>query len=255
MTTRAVGRRLLTAALTLTALSGCATSSTGSNAGEETLTVLAAASLTETFGVLGQEFERQHPGVDVRFSFDSSATLAEQAAQGAPADVLATADRATMDAAVSAGVTLATPTLFADNVLVLVTPPDNPADVSRLRDLPGSTYVMCVATAPCGKVAAAVLDDHQVTAAPASLEVDVKAVLAKVTSGEADAGLVYRTDQVAAGDRVDGFAISGAERYRTSYFVAPLDGSDAGTLATEWIELLVSESGRETLSRAGFGTP
>ncbi len=255
MTSRAIAHCLLTAALTLPALSGCATSSTGSSSGEETLTVLAAASLTETFGVLGQEFERQHPGVGVRFSFDSSATLAEQAAQGAPADVLATADRATMDAAVSAGVTLAPPTLFADNVLVLVTPPDNPADVSRLGDLPGSTYVMCVVTAPCGKVAAAVLDDHQVTATPASLEVDVKAVLAKVTSGEADAGLVYRTDQVAAGDQVDGFAIPGAERYRTSYFVAPLDDSDATTLATEWIDLLVSESGRETLRRAGFGTP
>lgn len=246
---------LLAAAVTLPAVSGCAGNGTGSNGRGETLTVLAAASLTETFGVLGQEFERQHPGVDVRFSFDSSATLAEQAAEGAPADVLATADRTTMDAAVTAGVTVAPPTQFADNLLVLVTPSDNPARVTRLDDLAGSTYVVCVVTAPCGKVAAAVLADHQVAAAPASFEVDVKAVLAKVTSGEADAGLVYRTDQVAAGDQVDGFAIPGADRYRTSYFVAPLDGSDAGTLAADWIELLGSETGRETLSQAGFGIP
>ena len=164
--------------------------------------MLAAASLTETFTELAERFEEDHPGVTVKLAFDSSATLAQQAVDGAPADVLATADAATMD---TAGDVLADePRIFATNTMVLVTPPDNPAGIARFADLDSGdvTFVACVETAPCGKVAAALLEDNAVAAEPASLEVDVKSVLAKVTSDEADAGFVYATDAVAAGDTV-----------------------------------------------------
>jgi molybdate transport system substrate-binding protein len=221
---------------------------------DKTLTVLAASSLTETFEELATTFEKEHPGVDVRFSFDSSATLADQAAQGAPGDVLATADHDTMQTAVDAGATTAEPVRFAQNQLVLVTPKDNPAGITGFTDLATSKFVACVDTAPCGKVAAALLADNHVTAEPASLEVDVKSVLAKVTEGEADAGLVYRTDQVAAGDDVLGFPIPGAQDERTDYYLAPLEQAGDADLAQEWIDLLTSTEGQRVLAEAGFIT-
>ena len=175
----------------------------GSGSGDSTtITVLAAASLTGTFTDLAHRFEQDHPGVTVKLAFDSSATLAQQALDGAPADVLATADTATMDSAKDA--LTSDPKLFATNSMVLVTPKSNPAGITSFQDLDSGkvTWVACVETAPCGKVAAALLEDNHVTSKPASLEVDVKAVLAKVTSDEADAGLVYATDAVAAGGDV-----------------------------------------------------
>ncbi len=242
-------------AILLIGLAGCGSSagSGDSAAGSsDTLTVLAASSLTETFQRLATTFEEQHPGVQVEFSFDSSATLAQQAAEGAPADVLATADEQTMQSAVTAGVTTADPTRFAENEMVLVAPKDNPAGIAGIGDLPGTDYVVCVETAPCGKVAAALLADNGVSADPASREVDVKSVLAKVVADEADAGLVYRTDQVAAGEEVTGFDIPGAGSQRNGYFAAPLEQAGNATLAQDWIDLLASGAGRGVLRDAGF---
>src|SRR4249919_1647783 len=164
---------------------------------DKTITVLAASSLTGTFTELADQFEKDHPGVKVKLAFDSSATLAQQAAGGAPADVLATADTTTMDSAKSA--LSSTPQNFATNVMVLVAPTDNPAGITKFADLNSGKvkYVVCVDTAPCGKVAAALLAQDHVTAPPVSTEVDVKSVLARVTEGEADAGIVYTTDAVA----------------------------------------------------------
>lgn len=243
-------RRLLALALLLP-LAAC-----GSGDDEATkITVLAAASLTESFTALAQEFEQQHDGVEVELAFDSSATLAEQALGGAPADVLATADTATMD---GAGDALADdPLAFATNTMVLVTPADNPAGITSYDDLETGdlTYVVCVDTAPCGKVAAALLASTGLTAEPASLEVDVKSVLARVVSGEADAGLVYATDAVAAGEEVRTFEVPGAEAHVTSYPVAPLVQAADLDLAREFVELVLSSEGRAVLADAGFGTP
>ncbi|HEU4811787.1 MAG TPA: molybdate ABC transporter substrate-binding protein [Nocardioides sp.] len=230
---------------------------TACGAGDEdtTITVLAASSLTETFTELADAFEADHPGVHVKLAFDSSATLAQQAVDGAPADVLATADTATMDSAQDA---LANdPELFATNTMVLVTPAGNPADVSGFADLANGdvTFVACVPTAPCGKVAAALLDDNAITLPPASLEVDVKSVLAKVTSDEADAGLVYATDAVAAGDEVESFEIPHAQEELTSYPIATLSQAQDDALAREFVDLVTSAEGRQVLDDAGFGAP
>jgi molybdate transport system substrate-binding protein len=233
---------------------GSADQGSADQGSDETLTVLAASSLTGSFEDLADTFEKDHPGVKVVFSFDSSATLAEQAAQGAPGDVLATADQETMQSAVEAGVVTDAPQQFAENQMVLVAPSDNPAGIKSFADIAGTDFVICVDTAPCGKVAAALLDDNDVTAAPASLEVDVKSVLAKVTEGEADAGMVYQTDEVAAGDDVVGFPVPGAENELTDYFVAPLEQSKDATLAQEWIDLVTGAAGQQVLKSAGFIT-
>ena len=160
-------------------LAGCGGGDEREDAG--TLTVLAASSLTDVFEELAPGFEEEHD-VDVTFSFDSSTNLAEQVADGAPGDVLATADSTSMGLAEDAGVTGEVET-FATNVLTIVVPSGNPADIASLDDLDGATWVRCADEVPCGKVALAVLEDAGVTAEPASLEEDVRATLDKVVSG------------------------------------------------------------------------
>jgi molybdate transport system substrate-binding protein len=244
---------MLTAAslLVLLPLTACG----GGGDDDTTITVLAASSLTGTFTELGQEFEDQHPGVTVKFAFDSSATLAQQATQGAPADVLATADMATMDSAKTAQA--ATPKVFASNVLVLATPAANPARVSSFADLDKSSvkYVVCVPTAPCGKVAQALIEQDHITGRPVSQEVDVKSVLAKLTEGEADAGLVYTTDAVAAGDQVRQIAIPGSDRQVTTYPIVALKQSKSSDLAQDFVDLVTGATGQQVLAKAGFGKP
>jgi molybdate transport system substrate-binding protein len=250
---RLTARRLLTAA----ALSGLLplTACGGGGSNDTTITVLAASSLTGTFTELGKEFEAQHAGVTVKFAFDSSSTLAQQATQGAPADVLATADTTTMDSAKSAQAS--TPQVFATNVLMLATPADNLAHVQEFSDLDKSSvkYVMCVTTAPCGKVGQALIDQDHVTGKPVSQEVDVKSVLAKLTEGEADAGLVYTTDAVAAGDQVTQIQIPGSGEQITTYPIVALEQSEHSGLAQEFVDLVTGSTGRRVLQRAGFGRP
>lgn len=237
---------------------GCSgTAGAGGGDGDRPLTVLAAASLTETFTELESVFEAEHPGVEVRLAFDSSATLAQQAAAGAPADVLATADAATMQRAAEAGALGGAPRRFARNTLVLVTPADDPADIGAVTDLddPDVTYLACVVSTPCGALARELLDRNRVRHDPASLEVDVKAVLAKVVLDEADAGLVYATDAVAAAGSVRRLPVPGADQQPTPYLVAPLTQAAEPGLARSWIELLVSSRGQAVLTEAGFSTP
>lgn len=235
-----------------TALSSCSGSDASGDDGG-TLTVLAAASLTDVFAELAEKFEADHQGVDVEFSFGSSTDLAEQAADGAPGDVLATADATAMAVAEEAGA-VADPATFATNVLVVVTPPDNPADITSLADLDGATWVRCADDVPCGRVALAVLEDAGIDAEPASLEEDVRATLDKVISGEADAGLVYASDAVAADDDVTTVPIDGAEAQLTSYLVGALEQAEDGDLAQDWVDLVTGPDGQAALAQAGFGT-
>jgi molybdate transport system substrate-binding protein len=214
--------------------------------------VLAASSLTGTFTDLAHAFEQDHPGVHVKLAFDSSATLAQQAVEGAPADVLATADDSTMDSAQDA--VAEGPTDFATNTMVLVVPSDNPAGISQFSDVAnkGVTFVVCVETAPCGRVAAALLDDNAITTPPVSLEVDVKSVLSKVTADEADAGFVYATDAVAAGDQVTIFDIPHAAEEITTYPIATLKQSEDADLARQFMDLVLGPQGQQVLADAGF---
>lgn len=241
----------LAALLPLTACGGDGDARDGSR----TLTVLAASSLTGTFTELAEQFETDHPGVEVQLAFESSATLAAQAVEGAPADVLATADTGTMDDAADA--LAGEPALFATNTMVMVVPAANEAGLTGFEDVVtgDATYVACVETAPCGAIWAAIAEEQGVTTEPASLEVDVKAVLAKVTEDEADAGFVYQTDAVAAGDAVTAFEVPGAADHVTRYPIATLEQAGDTDLAQEFVELVLSSTGRDVLAEAGFGAP
>lgn len=244
---------LAIAAATLLASCGGSSRTGGGPDADATLTVLAAASLTDVFDDLAPVFE-DRTGASVTFSYGSSTDLAEQAADGAPGDVLATADLTSMQVAQDAGAT-GTVTEFAGNVLVVVTPPGNPAGVGSLEDLDGTTWVRCADEVPCGRVALAVLEAAGVDAEPASLEEDVRSTLDKVASGEAEAGLVYATDAVAAGAGVEAVTVPDAQDQPTTYAVAPLAQSDDPDLARAWVELLTSPEGRAALTRAGFTLP
>lgn len=226
---------------------------TGCNAGsgsKENVTVLAAASLTEAFEAIGTEFEAEHPDISVNFSFDSSATLATQAGQGAPADVLATADPATMDSAEAAWD--GQPRVFATNTMVLATPPGSALTSFGDLNRPGVTYATCVESAPCGAIAQQILRRNQVDVDPVSREVDVKGVLTKVTADEVDAGLVYATDAVSAGASVRTLPIPDADQFANEYPIVPLGQSSRPELAADFIEFVAGPTGQALLADAGF---
>ncbi len=248
-------RRLatLTAALLLpvAALSSCS----GGDDDADTLTVLAASSLTSAFEQLADDFEADHDGVEVTFSFGSSTALAEQAAQGAPGDVLATADEVSMGVAEAGDALEGEAVAFATNQMVLAVPAENPAGIESYADLEGTDWVRCADDVPCGRVALSLLDANEPIGEPVSLEVDAKSVLGKVTSGEADAGFVYATDAAAAGDAVTVIEIPGANQALTTYFIAVLDDAENDDLAADWVELVTSETGQAALAAAEFTLP
>ena len=245
---------LLSAALlTLMAATACGGADDDGGTQDRTLTILAAASLTEAFDDLETVFEREHDGVDVRLSYDSSAVLAEQVIQGAPADVLATADETTMRKVVKADAAAGDPVLFASNTLVIATPPGNPGNVRGVRDLGRATFAVCVPQAPCGDAAQRLLALDGSTAKPTTEEQNVKGVLTKVTLGEVDAGLVYRSDAQAAGDGVETVEAENASEVVNVDPIVVLVDSDAAELARDWVDLVVSEQGQKVLAAHGFG--
>ena len=221
-----------------------------------TVTVFAAASLTGSFGTLGEQFEAAHPGVTVRFNFGASSALAESIAQGAPADVFAPASAKSMDSVVRAG-DAAEPRTFARNVLAIAVPPDNPAGVRGLADLaePGLKLALCQEQVPCGTVARQVIDKARLTVRPVTLGADVKAVLTAVQLGEVDAGLVYATDVRAAGDKVEGIEIPAAQNASTSYPIAVLTRAPNAAAARAFVDHVLSADGSAVLARAGFAGP
>jgi molybdate transport system substrate-binding protein len=220
------------------------------------LTVLAAASLTESFTKIGRQFEAAHPGTKVVLSFGASSTLATQITQGAPADVFASASKKNMDSVVAAkGAT--DPRIFAKNVMEIAVPPSNPAGVAQLSDLAKSSVkvVLCAAEVPCGSTARQVFANAGLTVTPVSNEADVKSTLAKVELGEADAGVVYVTDVTAAGTKVKGIAIPADVNASTSYPIAPLAASKNPDLAKAFVDYVLSPGGATVLSEAGFEKP
>ncbi len=261
MTNRQAWGRRLRALAAITAaglvLSACAASSASSD-GTPHLTVLAAASLTEAFGELGDVYRREHPETVVDFSFGGSSSLVRQALDGAPADVLATASPTNMRDAMDGGVTVGQPVIFARNSLTLVVPHGNPAGVSGLADLadPARTVVMCAPEVPCGAAAAKAFEVAGLVAAPDSLEQDVKSVVAKVAADEADVGVVYVTDARAAADSTDEVVLPKAERITTDYPIAALNSSVASAdAAAAFIALVRSAEGEAVLAKYGFQIP
>ncbi|MGB7980481.1 MAG: molybdate ABC transporter substrate-binding protein [Candidatus Nanopelagicales bacterium] len=215
--------------------------------------VFAAASLTEPFTTIGAQLESDHPGTTVTFSFAGSSALATQITTGAPADVFAPASASAMDQVIEAG-TAATAVTFATNTLAIAVPPSNPGGVASLADLadPAVKVALCQEQVPCGTVAQKVLANADVAIAPVTLEPDVKAVLTKVRIGEVDAGLVYVSDVVAAGDDVARISIPADVNASTSYPIAVLTEGPTRAAAQAFVDEVRSERGQAVLQSAGF---
>lgn len=234
-------RRVALAAAVVVALAGCATPpAPGTPSG--TVTVFAAASLTESFDEIAAAFEEANPGVDIVLNYGGSSGLATQIAEGAPADVFASAS----------STQLPDGTVFATNVLALAMPEGNPGDISGLADLarPELAIALCAVEVPCGAASATLLEQAGITASVDTVEQDVKAALTKIELGEVDAGLVYVTDVRAAGAAVEGIALPEAEP--VAYPIAALTDSDA---AAAFVAFVLSDAGQAILRAAGFGAP
>ncbi|GAA2467933.1 molybdate ABC transporter substrate-binding protein [Terrabacter carboxydivorans] len=247
------------AALLTAVLAACGTSATPSAGGgsgttslQGTVTVLAAASLTESFDQLKKDFEAAHPGVTVETSYGSSATLVQQVDNGAPASVIALAGTAAAEP-LDKSMVKDTQT-FASNSLEIAVPPANPGQVTSLADLakPTVKVVLCADTVPCGKAAQATFKKARVVPNVVSKEVDVKATLAKVKLAEADAAVVYHSDVVASKDAVKGIEIPSQLNTRLTYPVITLT-DDAATKA--FVAYLLSAKGLATVQSFGFGAP
>jgi len=237
-----------------------AASPTGSFSGE--VTVLAASSLTDAFTAMSKRFERKYPDAQVALSFNSSAMLATQIEQGAPADVIATADEETMQRLVSggqvppdsfSGTEGETPyQIFARNRLAIAVQPGNPEHIRSLADTlePGLTVVLCAPEVPCGKLAATAYGKAGLETPTGPTGLNAKDTLAKVELGEADAAIVYVTDVKAAADDVDSVRIPKDENVIARYPIAPIVGSGAGAKA--FIQFVDTGVGRRILRRYGF---
>ena len=235
-------------------LAGCASGPGGAGGSERTVTVYAAASLKKPFTALGTTFEQEHPGVTVKFNFAGSSDLAAQIKAGAPADVLATADERTMKLVTDAHLSDGLPRTFTRNTLAIVVPRGNPAHVRTLADLtrPGTKVVTCAPAVPCGKAAATVEKRAKLTLRPVSEEAKVTDVLAKVTSGDADAGIVYVSDAKSAPKDVQTVAIPPAVNVVNTYPMGVVKDAQNAELAREFNALVGSSRGQQTLKDAGF---
>jgi molybdate transport system substrate-binding protein len=240
------------AALLLAALTACG--GAGNDDSEATLTVFAAASLTEAFTEIGDRFEAEHDGAAVEFNFAGSSDLAAQITEGAPADVFASADEANMDKAVEAGAA-ADPRTFAQNRLVIAVPAGNPGGVTGLADLAGLAFAACAAEVPCGAAAQTAIGAAGADLTPVTYETDVKATLQKLVLGEVDAALVYRTDALAAAGDVDAVEFPESATAVNAYPIAAFEQAPNPDLAAAFTAFVLADDAQAILGDAGFQQP
>lgn len=235
-------------------VAGCGTDKP---AGGQHLVVFAAASLKQSFTQIGEQFKTDNPGATVEFSFAGSSDLVTQLTQGAKADVFASADTKNMDKAAQAGLLAGNPVNFATNTLTIAVAPGNPKGITTFGDLarPGLAVVVCAPQVPCGAATTKIEDATKVRLAPVSEESSVTDVLGKVSTGQADAGLVYVTDVAGSGGKVDGVAFPEASRAVNTYPIATLKAAADAGLAQKFIELVTGAAGQKLLGQAGFAKP
>ncbi len=231
--------------------SAASTSSSATTAGAGNLTVLAAASLSESFKELGSAFEAKHPGSKITFSFDSSSALAAQANNAAPADLFASADQANMKKVTDAG-NATEAKVFAHNKLAIIVAKGNPAKIKSLADFTRISFVLCAPEVPCGKYGVEALSRAGVKARAKSQETNVKGVVTKVASGEADAGIGYITDAKAAAASAEGIEIPDAQNVIAEYPMAVLKQSANSKLAYAFLDFILGPDAQAVLGKYGF---
>ncbi|MGH3753614.1 MAG: molybdate ABC transporter substrate-binding protein [Pseudonocardiaceae bacterium] len=240
------------------ALAGCGagdTAQTGSGTQQRvTVTVLAAASLTDVFTKLEPQFEAANPRADLRFSFGASSELATQIVNGAPADVFASANERQMKVVADAGKVAGTAQPFTTNVLTIVVPPGNPKGIRTFADLakPDVTELVCAPQVPCGAATKEIEKATNITLSPASEEPDVRSVLAKVQAKEADAGLVYLTDARSAAGKVEQINFPEAKDAVNVYPIAAINDAPQAQLAAAFVAFILGPEGQRELTAAGF---
>ncbi|MGI9163532.1 MAG: molybdate ABC transporter substrate-binding protein [Mycobacterium sp.] len=249
-----IGALAFTAVLATTAPTGCSATTPSDS---PTIMVFAAASLTKSFTEIGEQFTADNPGIEIEFSFAGSSDLVTQLAQGAPADVFASADITNMTKAADAGLLDADPVVFASNTLTIAVAAGNPKKIASLKDLAqqGISVVLCAPAVPCGSATQKVEQAAGVQLNPVSEESSVTDVLNKVVTGQADAGLVYVTDVRGAGDTVTGVGFPEAAGAVNTYPIAVLKQSAHADLARKFVDSVTGATGRSILGAAGFAKP
>ena len=220
--------------------------------------VFAAASLTDAFTEIGDAFMTANPDAEVTFNFAASSELVTQITEGgAPADVFASADQNNMTKLTDAGNNGSDPVVFATNVLEIIVEPGNPQGITGVADLANDDLitVVCAPEVPCGDYAQQIFDAAGVTVNPDSLEENVRAVVTKVTAGEADTGIVYQTDVTAAGDQADGVEIPADINVIAEYPIAVTEAASDPEAAQAFIDFVLGEQGRQVLDSYGFLRP
>ena len=249
----------LLSTMLLAALVACSSKSPSSSPSQPSqasgsIVVFAAASLKPAFTQISRQFKTDNPGSGVDFDFGGSSELATQLTQGATADVFASADTAQMDTVTRAGLLVGNPTNFASNTLVIVTAPGNPKNIGSFGDLakPGLSVVICQKPVPCGSATQRIEDSTRVRLNPVSEELSVTDVLNKVTTGQADAGLVYVTDAHSAGNKVTTVNFPEAAGAVNVYPIGVLKKAPKATLAQKFVALVTSDAGQKILAQSGF---
>lgn len=250
---------LLPLAVVALTAAGCGAQGDGAASGRVSgeLVVFAAASLNDAFDALGDAFGDEYPDVEVVANFAGSQTLASQIAQGAPADVFAAANTTQMDVVAAAGGLSAAPEVFTTNRLEIAVEPGNPLGIDGLADLtdPGLQLVLPAEEVPAGSYARQALEAAGVTVTPSSLERDVRAALAKVELGEADAAVVYASDLVVADGRAEGVPIPPRYNVAAAYPIAVLADAPNPATAAAFVDFVLGDQGREILAAHGFSAP
>lgn len=240
----------------LAVLSTISCSSADSGA-ENTTTVFAAASLVDAFTEIGEAFEKAHPDWDIEFNFASSSDLATQIVEGARADVFASADTKNVDKVRESPVPIGDARTFAVNSLEIMVEAGNPMNIRELADLsnPSLVYITCDEAVPIGRYSADILARANVTVTPKSYEENVRGIVNKIVLGEADAGIVYRTDVIAAGSTAEGITIPDVFNVVAEYPIA-LIGDRPSTSARAFFDFVAtSETARTILESYGFELP
>ena len=252
-----VGASCASANVNSTTTSAAATPANTVPTASGNITVFAAASLTAGFTKVGEAFMIKNPDAKVTFNFAASSDLVTQIANGAPADIFASADVSNMTKLTDAGNNGSTPIVFATNLAEIIVGPGNPKGITGVADLakPDLTVVLCAPAVPCGKYAAKIFENAGVAITPKSLEQNVKAVVTKVTLGEADAGIVYVTDVTAAGAKAQGIEIPANVNVIAKYPIAITKGAKNSAGAQAFIDFVTSEAGQKILASFGFRAP
>lgn len=231
------------------------TDATGTPSGD--ITVFAAASLTAAFTDLADAFMAANPDTTVTLNFAASSELVTQIGEGAPADLFASADLSNMAKLTDAGNNATEPVVFAHNSAAIIVQSGNPKGITGVADLadPDLVYVQCAPEVPCGKYATQIFENAGITVTPKSLEENVKAVVTKVTLGEADAGIVYLTDVKAAGDAAAGVEIPADINVVAEYPVAVTREATNPEGAQAFIDFVLGAQGQAILASYGFTSP